>query len=213
MRKLWLFSIVALIAVAFASCSEDDDYAAAYCMDFVEAACNADGFVTQIYLDDGQSYMAKGYYRVDSKNEIIRALCVYVVEKEGIARLVQVSKILTAPVVNRTREEAKRDPLYVESVWVGGKYLNFRLRLPTGPAGKQHVLGVALVGIDEKDGEGRTAELYLLHEQGGDDAYYYRDAYLSCDISTFVSQQNIDSLCLSAVTDFGEKTYGFKMRR
>ena len=213
MRKLWLFSLITLALVAFTSCSEDDDYADAYCMDIVEASCNSDGIVTKIYLDNGRSYMARGYYRVDAKNEIIRAMCVYVVEKEGIVRLVQVVKVTTAPIVERTKDKVTRDPLYVESAWVGGTYLNFRLRIPTGPSAKKHVLGIASVGFEEKEGEGKIAELYLLHEQNGDDSFYYRDAYLSCDLSSFISSKGIDSLRVSAVTDYGERTYAFRVRR
>ena len=203
-----LLSLLTGLLLCLASCSDDADIAPPYRMDMGEAVTDATGRVASVLFDDGRSLMAKNNYYVQQKNASFRALAVYV-EEGNYATLAQVLNVLTSDLLTRQPNDAEFDPVRPVSIWRSRQYLNCPLRVPSGPAAKVHTLGAALTGVTQRPDGKATAELRFLHKQGGDDSYYYRDVYYSCNLTPLNNYPLVDSLRLTVVTDRGESVYLF----
>ena len=195
--------------VLFCSCSDEADFAPPYRVDMAHVTTDASGLARTMLLDDGTLLNVRNNYSTQLCDTAFRAIGVYV--RDGLsAQVSQIVPVLTASLLRRQPNTSEEAPLRVLSIWRGSRYLNFHLRLPTGPSAKPHTLGLTLVNLEERDGGKATAKLRLLHKQGDDDIYYYRDAYFSCDLSPLADYPQVDSLRLTIITDRGQREYGFR---
>ncbi|MCM1020635.1 MAG: hypothetical protein NC343_00705 [Muribaculum sp.] len=83
------------------------------------------------------------------------------------------------------------DPIWLNSVWRTGNYLNFRIRLSVSPE-KRHF---ALL-VDETTLTDPQPQLYLVHNMNGVQQSYLSETYASFDISSVWERATCRSICV-----------------
>ena len=132
MKKL----LILLPILALLCCCEDgDDFR--YPSVLTDYAClvtDAEGLPEELVLDNGNSYsvsldgeQGEMHYRPDT---IYRVISVYELSDEDIVRVYSVSSVFSPiPVPLLHGEILRQDPVYLQSCWMSGGYLNMVLEV------------------------------------------------------------------------------------
>lgn len=203
MRKL-LIGWGLLLCGLLSACSEDDYTAPAYREDLADLLTAADGRPACLVTDAGDSLPVVNGSRLAAAqpDTLYRVRALYVRVPSG-AELYDMVQVLTPVPALYPPEAVKTDPLTVVAVWRGGRYLNFRLSVPTSGGGQ--VFGVVEEGLDTLPGGTRLLQLSLLHDQGADGEYYSREVYLSSPLTRYASllRAGVDSVEVRIATYTG----------
>ena len=166
--------MLALCLLLWASCSDDDVYDS-YRYDFADVETSAAG-ESRMFLDGGDTL------RVSTQSQFtfpadttVRYIVCYVETSVNEALVSSAAKVLTGSPITVSESELQTDALGVQSVWIGGHYINLRLSVPV--TGESHTFGFARTS-DES-----PLRLTLYHSAGSGSAVYHRTTYLSCDLS------------------------------
>lgn len=176
---LWLTLCIVLTA-----CSEDEAIAPAYREDMAELLTDAAGAPAWLVPDGGDTLRIVSGGRLSGMepNQVCRVRALYVLTAGGAA-VSDVVRVLTPVPRHYAVAQIVTDPVRVVAVWRGGRYLNFRLSVPTSGGGQ--VFGVADEGTTLLPSGGRLLRLVLIHDQGNDGDYYSREVYLSAQLSGY----------------------------
>jgi len=205
----YLFPLI--ILGVFASCSDDEEYAANYAHDFAELTIDAAGKVRSFARDNGEILSVANEFGTSFADTAFRAYVFYVLQSDGTANLRQFSQATTTTPQVIADTAFRADPVDIVAVWRGNRYLNLTLGLKTGGSAA-HTLGVRRVGTETSAGGGKTLLLQLYHDQNGDALYYTRKSYVSCRLDCEEEPLATgDSVRFEALTFDGtfSKTYPF----
>lgn len=137
-----LFPILTLLC----SCEDSgDDYRyPSVCTDFACVATDGQGYMERMYLDNGNGYPVhltdELLEAVDNqpptykRDTLYRTICVYelVATEQGdtVADIYSIGSVLSSvPTPLAEDEKLWQDPVYLQSIWQSGGYLNFALEI------------------------------------------------------------------------------------
>lgn len=172
--------LLVLAGGVLGACSDDDDPWASYRQDLVDVRTNASGNVALLQTDNGELFSVTNDWATRRHDTLYRAFALYVPAADGTANLRQLTDVLT-DVPRRFAEAAlKADPVGVQAVWRGGRYLNFQLSVPVSAGQKAHYFGFADGGRRTNGAGTSTLSLFLYHDRNGDGRDYTRKAWICC---------------------------------
>lgn len=203
LRRKARHAAVAAIAAALpwipVGCNGDDESLPAYCQELAEMATDADGFATTLATDGGDTLAIANRPGGLSRDSLYRVAALYTRQGNGIT-LHGLTAILS-PVARTYPESAvKTDPVQLDAVWRGGRYLNLRLTLQTG--GDAHRMAFIDCGIEQADNGTRTCHIELLHDQNGNPLHFPRETIVSCPLYPYADRLRAgrDSVCIRVQT-------------
>lgn len=201
-----------LLALALASCGEDDTVSPPYRMDFLDIHTNSSGEGFQAVKDDDGVFSLVRPVQGLEKDTVIRCIAVYTQDGNAI-RLHQTSRVLCAePRSSEEADEGHTDPVKVQSVWKTSRYINCTLQVPRKD--KKHTFGIIYQGTTVGSGGNRTAHILLSHDAHDDTKAFTGVSYLSVPLKAFSTSltPGQDSILLSIHTlSQGIATYGFPL--
>lgn len=198
---IWL-TIVATIMMA-SSCSENETWADNYITNLAELTTDANGTVTQMRLDNGQTYTLANQIRLQRPDTTYRSICIYTQQGNSATISDYALTYSQRPITETTELSIKTDPCQMQSVWLSGNYLNARL-LVQGK-NQPHIIAFVDQGITTNNDGSHTLTIRLHHDQNNDPQAFTRTIYLSCPLKEYTTQlqHNRDSIYFVAY----EQTY------
>lgn len=206
MKRLYILLLTLLACLV--SCSDKDD---APFPDLITemsmAYANGQGLLARFVTDSGREYHVSNEIKGMEANETLRALIGYAVESGGQAKVYSAQSVPVLP--DATGKTAPlHDPINVESIWVGGGFINMHL-LPKTQGEKQ---GWAFLRDSTHTNAlgGQTHHLSLLHHQQEDPTSYSRHLYVCVDLDSVAPSLSVtDSITFVVHTFSGQKTWHF----
>lgn len=178
--RRWLrAAALATGALSLAAACSDDEPMPPYCQALAELKTGADGCARRLITDDGDTAAVTnrpGGLRPDTT---YRVTALYVRTADGVE--LHGATAIPAPLPRRYAPDAiLTDPVRLDALWRGGRYLNMRITMQT--EGEPHVLGFIDQGLEEHADGTRTLRITLLHSQHDNALYFPREATLSCPL-------------------------------
>ena len=205
-------------SLMFLSCSSSDDEEGypALITEFTMAYADSEGMLNHFITDAGITYHAANEVKGLDANEVARVLIGYSIEDNDGSQTSPRAWIYTAkaiPVLNDYigKESPSHDPTGVESVWLGGRFINCHLR-PKTQGGKQSWAYLTdSVGVNALGGN--TYHLSLFHRQMEDQQAYSGDLYLCIPLDSIATFNPSDSLSFTIVTYTSSLTWRFNAKK
>lgn len=206
MKKTYFSFLLASIVVTLCStaCSVDayDKGEGEYSLltaEMADVTVGSDKYVTHVETDEGEQLtLAKPVTVtwIEKGDTTYRTLLYYKKLPNGQTEAVSMRKV--GVMKPGKQEDAKTDPLYVESIWVGKnrKYVNMRLRLLTGASEDEKVVQTLGIVRDTETSSDSHEHLVLYHDQGGQPEYYSTTTFVSIPLSEI----NADTLTITVNT-------------
>lgn len=192
-------------------CGKDEVPLPALRSDLLLARTNAQGVVTQLITDEGESLQPVHSIRGSRSDTTYRVLAVYHrLEASTQVEVRQLVRIPTAPPVVMDEQQLQTAPIQLLSLWKSKTFLNLRFGIPKSFRG-QHTIGWAFRGVTQHADGHRLLRLQLYHNAHDDRNDYYEDAYLSCPLQPFAQWLTAgrDSIVLDVNTYQGHHTAVF----
>lgn len=214
------FGLIACLLTLLCSCEQaGDDYRyPSVVTDFACLITDAQGKAERMRLDDGSSYrvhFTDDYFEAHERephyhaDTLYRAICVYELTTEQddtLAELYSIGSVMAyAPTPLREGERLHQDPVYLQSIWLSGGFLNMVLEIKA-------LNGKHSVGYVDTTPEGMQGkEFTFYHEVISDVESYRQKLYGSIPLAPFSEQlQPGDTLRFVVNTyDKGNTSYEF----
>lgn len=155
--------------------------------DFAMLHGATNGTADYMLTDDGDSVafaQRANVGWVSTPDSFYRALVYYDTSSRRVFSASQVSVVV--PTVVADSAHIATDPLSIESVWVGGGYLNIGFAVKTGKADSieaRQQVGLVLEGVDMGSDGKPTVQLRVTHAQNGVPQYYSVRGYMSMPLA------------------------------
>ncbi|KXB47876.1 hypothetical protein HMPREF1870_00590 [Bacteroidales bacterium KA00344] len=166
------------------------------------------GKTDYLLTDDGDSVAFDGLGMVGwaaGADSMYRALVYYDVSTSRFFSAKQV--LVVTPAKPAPGKSVSTDPLTIESVWVGGRFLNIGFAVKAGNGdsiASSQQLGLMLEGNTMSQDGRRILNIRLVHDQNNMPEYYTVRGYMSMPLA---SDMKGASIRLRANTYKGEKTF------
>ena len=167
--------------------------------EMADVTVGGDKYVKNVETDEGEQLtLAKPVTAkwIEKSDTTYRTLLYYKKLSNGQTEAVSMRKV--GVMKPGKQENAKTDPLYIESIWVGKnrKYVNMRLRLLTGASEDEKAVQTLGIVRDTKASSDNHEHLVLYHDQGGQPEYYSTTTFVSIPLS----QISADTLTITVNT-------------
>ena len=211
-----LFSILISVCIpALISCDDDKDNVETAFSGFMTGYTDSNGNTTLLKDDFGTIY--KVNRRVDDfdyPNSFYRAVASITLQNDSSARIKQIVQTLSYIDIKKKKDEAWivlvqpslsykapldsaipdsmriKDPVHIESIYIGGGYVNIHLNVKVAKEGTQHNLFYARSNRTDR------LEFKIYHNAYGDKPVYTKHAYISIPLSGYSLSKN-DTVFLS----------------
>lgn len=187
MKRVCLLLSTFFCLLLLGACKEDEYVYPNVISTFIDVTTDADGTLQNLITDKGETLQILNQKGLDglTPDSIYRSVSIYepkATDAQGNATALLYSCQLIISVKPVTADKlpngiAKTDPLYIQSVWKSGNYLNLIL-LPMAKD-KSHIFHFVEEGITDNGDGSRTLHLTLYHDQNGDYEAFTRKSYLS----------------------------------
>ncbi len=216
--KRYTVLMMAVLALLICGCGQaDEDYRyPSVLTDYVCLATGAAGKVERMLLDNGASYsvsFAETYEKVPAfkADTLYRVVGVYelnAAEQEVEAVIYSIGSVVSAvPVPLHKGEQMHQEPVYLQSIWLSGGYLNMVLEVKA-------LNGKHSIGFVDTTPEGMQGKEFAFYHKVVDDVEAYRQKlYGSIPLGPFEENlQQGDTLRFVVNTyDDGMCSYEFVM--
>ena len=192
-----------LLLLLLFSCKGGDDNSDIYpniVTEFAMIRTDADGTMTELTTDNGETYTLNNPQPGYSKEVLYRVVCGYVPDGQT-ATLYQVTGAYLLR--DSTELACEPDPIRVTSVWQSGRFINMHLSPLTG-GGQQYW------GFRIDDTSGRTTHVSLHHRQNGDPLSYTEAVYASLSVDSLKAVPAGATVVLHINTFKGDQTWSFQ---
>lgn len=176
--KRYTVLMMAVLALLICGCGQaDEDYRyPSVLTDYVCLATGAAGKVERMLLDNGASYsvsFAETYEKVPAfkADTLYRVVSVYelnAAEQEVEAVIYSIGSVVSAvPVPLHKGEQMHQEPVYLQSIWLSGGYLNMVLEVKA-------LNGKHSIGFVDTTPEGMQGKEFAFYHKVVDDVEAYR---------------------------------------
>jgi hypothetical protein len=203
-KASWLFILtVSVVALLFSACHNDDDDGQHYLR---LGVINGTSSSFNIILDNKdiiypENNISPGFI-TDGKRVIVDYTIQSNMNVSGTnsykVKVYYIDEVLTKSPVTLSRANSDsigHDPLYVNSMWSAGKYLNINFSLYYGNTGIKHLMNLA---IDTVQTSNDTIRLIFTQNAHNDAIIYGGDGLISFDISTLLGSKKTINLSIKA---------------
>lgn len=189
-------TIILLITAAILSlnsCKKERDTIDAMFSGFMTGYTDTQGYLTLVKDDFGGEYLITGQTTKHKPDTLYRLVATLSVNDNGSASILQVVSPLSLKAPNDTliHDSLKvRDPMQLNTVYIGGGYLNMTLSVKVKKEGTKHSLLYTY-----SSGSGMPV-FNLYHNAYGDEQVYTKYAYVSIPLESFGLHKN-DTVLIS----------------
>ncbi len=203
-------AMLALVAVLFlGSCSEESEPYPNLLTEMADVYTDQSGRIYRFVLDTGTRYtITNTNIQPHHPNAIYRAVVEYVPDESLSSAYIY--GLTGAQVLADSTAVVRHDPTGIESMWVGGNYINMQLTAKS--QGGIHYWGYAVDSHDMAGTEGRQYShhhLSIHHVQGNDPLSYSSTYYCSISVPTIPQYQSGDTVTVTVHTFDGQKAWKF----
>lgn len=217
MKREVLRGALMLLPFLLFACNKDDGYVyPSVQLEFLTAQSGADGRFKAVCNDAGENLpIEKDHTRTEiAPDTTARIVANYeLLTDGGTQKEVRIYTLLPAispiplPSV-RFPQGVKKDPVEVQSIWMGHDYLNMVLSLQA--QNKTHRFHFVEDSVKQDESGKQQIYLTLYHDAGGDVEAYTKRAYLSVPLWQYAQKSKESVLFFSLQTyDSGRETYCF----
>ena len=188
-----LLTLTAVLALSFTACVEDRDKVATMFSGFVTGYTDGQGYVTVIKNDFGDEYMVSEKTQQLKPDTLYRMVASLELDENKTAKVLQMVPTISrrAPVDSLVHDSLRvTDPVEIQSVYLGGGYLNIYLGVKVEKESSNHKLLYSRLTTPGK----LTFTIY--HNARGDRPVYTKHAYISIPLYGYGLAQN-DTVFLS----------------
>lgn len=186
-----------LLVLLFSACSEDDYYYPSVKLEFVTVCMDADDHSVTLIPDKGDVLEV-----VENKSDLrqipesgLRVVANYEPLEDKQAIIYGMAEILSPcpePASSDLFSDGiKTDPVTLESIWLGRRYLNMvlQVRLKNGI----HYFHFVEERVEETESE-KKVTLLLYHDARGDMQAYTQDVYASVPLAGYICEKKLSVL-------------------
>lgn len=193
---LFLFTLI--------SCDKEIERMDNYLVDFATVLKEGSNFIFQ--LDDGTLLTPKG--SLDLKSDTgDRVILNWIPSDDNIVKINRATSIYTGEIQNEGYpSQYKNHPIKIQSVWVGGIYLNMIFEIEYHS--KPHSITIL------RDMESPTVDLYFAHTTNNDPKGYPQTMYASFLLSSLLDKDNTAETPFNLYinTNSGIRSYQFTLK-
>lgn len=211
MRRWLPIYLCLLLPWVMVACEDDEDDAfPPVRMEFVEVITNSKSEVDYILTDDGQRLAPSSTITAARPDTTYRCVCQYAVENKA-CHVYDLRTIYAKKPVRLTASDTLwTDPIGVNSVWKGPRYVNLSLALLTTGRGS-HSYSFVEDTVMTNGGDVTTVHCTVTHRRQGDDPESYtQNVYLSMPVYDYL-EKGVDSVAVTINTYSGPKTYRYQL--
>jgi hypothetical protein len=209
--KITFRAMLLMAALLIVSCTEEAEPYPDLVTEFADIRTDADGMFIDMTTDDGTCYsITNTNIQPHRPDTIYRAVAGFVSNGSSTEPYAQIYTLTGAQVLADSTAILRHDPTGIESMWMGGRYINMQLTAKT--QGGRHTWGYAIDFIEEAGEKGRAHTHYHLslhHNQGNDPTSYSQTHYCSILTTQLPQYENTDTITVSVHTFKGIKSWTF----
>ena len=207
MKRLdYILAVLATVSVfLFMSCQDEKEPVDTMFSGFMTAYTDSEGFITTLKDDMGNVYNISRKHDKVKSDTLVRVVATIALEEDNQAHIVQLAYPIsyTAPKDNILHDSMKvKDPIQIESIYIGGGYLNVNVGIKVQKEGTKHSLIYSQLNSPDK------LKFTFYHNAYGDKPVYTKHAYVSIPLSGYGLNKN-DTVFLSC-TGY-EEDYDYKL--
>ena len=193
MKKL-TFLLFAATMLSFTACNEDREPIETMYSGFMTGYTDTQGYLYSLKDDFGRKFKVisgdEGKHKPDTLYRLVTSLAV---DENDNAKLLQAVHAISyiAPLDSSIEDSLKvRDPMLLNTYYIGGGYLNLTLGVKVQTEGTKHDLRYTY-----SDQAGKPL-FHLYHNAYGDGQVYTKNAFVSIPLSTYGLEKN-DTVLIS----------------
>lgn len=195
MKRLTAIILTATTAclMTFISCRKDNDEVKTTFSGFMTGYTDSQGYITVLNDDMGNRYMVNGRTSHYPPDTLVRLVAVISIDENNTASIEDCVLPFSskAPVDSSLPDSARvSDPLQIQSIYIGGGFLNLHLAIKVQKEGTTHFLAYSRLDSSDK------LKFKLYHNAYGDGLMYTKHAYISIPLSDYDLNKN-DTVFLS----------------
>ncbi|MGX8689810.1 MAG: NigD1/NigD2 family lipoprotein [Bacteroidaceae bacterium] len=181
--------IVSVIAIfmTVSSCREDRDKIETMMSGYMTGYTDSEGYFTVLNDDMGNQYMVSEQDKKHQPDTLLRVVATIALDERNTARIIQ----CVFPIANRAREDSslhdtlkKADPVEIQSLYIGGGFLNVNLGIRVQTEGTKHTIVYSYADDSDK------LRFTIYHNAYDDKPVYTKKAYLSIPLSEYGLNKN-----------------------
>jgi hypothetical protein len=188
-----LLTLTAVIALSVISCDNDKEKIETMYSGFVTGYTDSEGYVTVIKDDFGTEYMVSEKADKLKPDTMYRVVASVALDEKKTARILQMVPTISyyAPEDSIVPDSLHvTDPVEINSLYIGGGYLNIHLGIKVQAEGTQHRLFYTHLDSSDK------LKFTIYHNAYGDKPVYTKYAYMSIPLNGYGLAKN-DTVFLS----------------
>lgn len=175
--------LTAVLAFSAVSCDKDEEEIPSFATGFVTIFTDSDGFPSVLKNDYGRRYMIdlKEDQKAMAPDTLFRMVCSYAFNNDSTVRILQSVMAMAgrAVEVEDLKSGLKQDPVQVNSMYIGGGFLNIMMGIRVMDSQKKHTLGMVHVANPD------SLKFTVYHDAGGDSLGTTQYAYVSLPLNGY----------------------------
>ena len=203
---LSLITLSALATViSLNSCKDDREPVETMLSGFMTGYTDSKGYISSLKDDMGNSYKVNNKLEKLKPDTLVRVVTTIALDDEKQARILQVAYPIsyTAPKDKILHDSMRiKDPIQIESIYIGGGFLNVNIGIKVQKEGTKHSLIYSQLESPDK------LKFTFYHNSYGDKPVYTKYAYVSIPLSGYGLHKN-DTVFLSCKGY--EEDYDYKL--
>ena len=189
----FLTALTILCAVSLAACDDDKEPVGTILSGFMTGYTDSEGYISVLSDDFGKRYMVSEKTDKLKPDTLYRIVATASLDENQTAQILQMVSTLSYPAPeNAFISDSLRvkDPVEIQSIYIGGGYLNIHLGIKVAKEGTLHRLFYAHLDNSDK------VRFTIYHNAYGDGQVYTKYAYLSIPLQGYNLAKN-DTVFLS----------------
>jgi len=185
--------LAAVIMPAFISCDDDKEKVETMFSGFMTGYTDAEGYITVLNDDFGKQYMVREKPEQLKPDTLYRIVASITLDENLTARILQMAPAISyvAPRDSIIPDSLRvNDPVEIQSLYIGGGYLNIHMGIKVAKEGTQHRLFYTRLDSTDK------LKFTIYHNAYGDGEVYTKHAYISIPLYGYGLAKN-DTVSLS----------------
>ena len=207
MRRIATILLIPVVFIlpALVSCNDDKEPVETMFSGFMTGYTDAVGYVTVLNDDFGKQYMVKEKTEKLDPDTLYRLVASVALDENLSARILQMAPTISyrAPEDKNIPDSLRvKDPVEIQSAYLGGGYLNVYVDIKVSKEGSVHRLFYAHLDDSQK------LRFTIYHNAYGDGQVYTKHAYISIPLNGYGLAKN-DTVFLSCKGS--QKDYDYKL--
>lgn len=196
---------ILFIAVSLASCRDEKEPVDTMLSGFMTGYTDSQGFISTLKDDMGNTYKVSNKLDKLKPDTLVRLVAAISLDENKQAKILQIAYPMSyiAPKDKILHDSVRiKDPIRIESIYIGGGYLNVNVEIKVQKEGTKHSLIYTQLESPDK------LKFTFYHNSYGDKPVYTKHAYVSIPLSGYGLHKN-DTVFLSCKGY--EEDYDYKL--